>query len=122
MSPYLAELGKSLGYVVHPVDAVTDKDGVISSTLIRELLRKGQVSQAASKLGRNYSMTGEVIHGDGRGRTINIPTANLALPEDKLVPLNGVYACWASLGTTRKPAVTNIGTRPTFSNGEQVFC
>ena len=66
-------------------------------------------------------MTGEVIHGDGRGRTINIPTANLALPEDKLVPLNGVYACWVWLGTTRKPAVTNIGTRPTFSNGEQVF-
>ncbi|MFC2064598.1 bifunctional riboflavin kinase/FAD synthetase [Chloroflexota bacterium] len=118
---FLAELGKSLEYVVHPVDAVTDKDGVISSTLIRELLRKGQVSQAASKLGRNYSMTGEVIHGDGRGRTINIPTANLALPEDKLVPLNGVYACWASMGSTRKPAVTNIGTRPTFSYGDQVF-
>jgi riboflavin kinase/FMN adenylyltransferase len=118
---YLAELGKSLGYIVHPIDTVTDKDGVISSTLIRGLLSSGQVSQAASKLGRAYALTGEVVHGDGRGRTINIPTANLSLPDDKLVPLNGVYACWASLGTIRKPAVTNIGTRPTFSSGEQVF-
>ena len=62
-----------------------------------------------------------MVHGDGRGRTINIPTANLSFPDDKLVPLNGVYACWACMGTTRKPAVTNIGTRPTFSTKEQVF-
>jgi len=117
--PYLAELGRALGYAVYPIDAVSDGDGVISSTLIRELLRSGQVSPAAAKLGRPYALFGEVVHGDGRGRTINIPTANLALPEDKLVPLNGVYACWSWLGDVRKPAVTNIGTRPTFTKGEQ---
>ena len=118
--PFLTELGRELGYLVHPIDAVADQDGVISSTLIRELLYKGEVTKAASKLGRNYPLYGEVVHGDGRGRTINIPTANLELPDDKLVPLNGVYACWAWLEGVRKPAVTNIGTRPTFSAGGQI--
>ena len=118
--PYLAELGRALGYAVYPIDAVSDGDGVISSTLIRELLRSGQVSPAAAKLGRPYALFGEVVHGDGRGRTINIPTANLALPLDKLVPMNGVYACWANLGTERKAAVTNIGTRPTFTSTDSV--
>jgi riboflavin kinase / FMN adenylyltransferase len=117
--PFLSELGKRLGYVVHPIDAVSDEDGVISSTLIRELLHNGKVSPAAANLGRPYALFGEVVHGDGRGRTINIPTANLSLPYKKLVPMNGVYACWATVGTIRKQAVTNIGTRPTFTKGEQ---
>ena len=117
--PFLTELGKTLGYTVHPIDAVTDEDGVISSSLIRKLLLDGQVARANTKLGRYYALYGEVVHGDGRGRTINIPTANLELPFKKLVPKNGVYACWASIGDLRKVAVTNVGTRPTFTKDEQ---
>ena len=60
-------------------------------------------------------MTGSVIRGDGRGRKINIPTANLEFPDEKIVPLNGVYACWASVQGEKYPAVTNIGIRPTFT-------
>ncbi|MFC2028824.1 bifunctional riboflavin kinase/FAD synthetase [Chloroflexota bacterium] len=117
--PFLVEFGKKEGYEVHTIETVSDNVGVISSSLIRNLLHNGQVSEVKNKLGRPYALHGVVVHGDGRGRTINIPTANLQLPKDKLVPGNGVYACQAILGSVRKAAVTNIGTRPTFNSGEQ---
>jgi riboflavin kinase/FMN adenylyltransferase len=116
---FLTELGRELGYTVQPISPVSDTSGVISSTRIRQNIRNGEVSEAALGLGRDYFVRGEVVHGDGRGRTIQIPTANLELPPSKLIPANGVYACWAWIGGTRCPAVTNIGTRPTFTSGEQ---
>ena len=119
--PYLTRLGNELGYSLHAVEAVSDQDGVISSTRIRQNIRTGQVAEASHALGRFYEVLGEVVHGDGRGRTIQIPTANLDLPDDKLIPTNGVYACWARVDGIRKAAVTNIGTRPTFTIGEQVL-
>jgi riboflavin kinase/FMN adenylyltransferase len=118
---YLIGLGKELGYSLQIIEAVSDQDGVISSTRIRQNIRTGRVAEASQELGRFYPVFGEVVHGDGRGRTIQIPTANLDLPGDKLIPTNGVYACWARVGGVRKAAVTNIGTRPTFSVGEQVL-
>lgn len=116
--PYLTRLGQELGYTLQAVAAVSDQDGVISSTRIRQNIRTGRVAEAARGLGRYYQVFGEVVHGDGRGRTIQIPTANLDLPGDKLIPTNGVYACWAHLEGVRKAAVTNIGTRPTFTTDE----
>jgi riboflavin kinase/FMN adenylyltransferase len=65
-------------------------------------------------LGRPHRVRGQVTEGAGRGRTIGIPTANLAIPEDQAIPARGVYACWAVIGQTRIPAATNIGLRPTF--------
>jgi riboflavin kinase/FMN adenylyltransferase len=62
-------------------------------------------------------MNGPVVHGDGRGRTIGIPTANLDAPAALVTPANGGYATWAMVGSQRFPAVTNIGLRPTFTNG-----
>lgn len=117
---YLTELGRQLGYTVQPVEPVYDQEGVISSTRIRQYIRQGKVAEACLDLGRFYSVQGAVVHGDGRGHTINIPTANLDLPADKLIPANGVYACWAWLAGRRMHAVTNIGTRPTFTSGIQV--
>jgi riboflavin kinase/FMN adenylyltransferase len=118
---YLARLGQELGYTLHAVEAVTDQVGVISSTRIRQDIRTGRVAEASLQLGRCYNLFGEVVHGDGRGRTIQIPTANLDLPGDKLIPTNGVYACWVRFDGVRKAAVTNIGTRPTFTIGEQLL-
>ncbi len=111
----LSEIGRELGYAVRVTEAVMDESGVISSTTIRKLVSTGQVREAASLLGRVYTVRGEVVAGDGRGRTIGIPTANISLPAQKAVPANGVYACQAVVGGTTYPAVTNIGVRPTFS-------
>ena len=117
--PFLSRLGMQLGYTLQPVDPVSDLDGVISSTRIRQYIQSGGVDKACQDLNRYYSVSGPVVHGDGRGHTINIPTANLEMDPDKLIPANGVYACWAWLEGKRMSAVTNIGTRPTFTSGEQ---
>ena len=111
----LAELGREMGYSVDVVSAIGDESGVISSTEIRKLISVGNVSEAAKLLGRNYSISGPVIHGDGRGRRINIPTANIGYPESKILPPNGIYACWAHVDGQRVMAATNIGFNPTFT-------
>ena len=111
----LAELGREMGYSVDVVSAIGDESGVISSTEIRKLISVGNVSEAAKLLGRNYNISGPVIHGDGRGRRINIPTANIGYPESKILPPNGIYACWAHVDGQRVMAATNIGFNPTFT-------
>ena len=111
----LTELGRELGYSVTVIDAVSDESGVISSTEIRKLVSVGSVTEAAKLLGRNYALSGPVVHGDGRGRRINIPTANIHYPESKLLPANGIYACHAWIGADRFAAATNIGVNPTFT-------
>jgi riboflavin kinase/FMN adenylyltransferase len=111
----LAELGREMGYTVDVIPALGDESGVISSTEIRKLISVGNVTEAAKLLGRNYSLSGPVIHGDGRGRRINIPTANIGYPESKILPPNGIYACWAYIGAERIAAATNIGINPTFT-------
>jgi riboflavin kinase/FMN adenylyltransferase len=113
---FLTEIGKKLGYSIELINPVADQNGVISSTRIRNYIRAGMVEEACQDLDRYYSLSGPVVHGDGRGRTINIPTANLDYHPDKLIPSNGVYASWAWLAGERMAAVTNIGTRPTFSS------
>jgi len=110
----LTEIGKELGYSVQVVPALTDANGVISSTRIRSAILAGNVSAAASDLGRPFSITGPVIHGDGRGHTINIPTANIQIPADKIMPAFGIYACRAWVNGQPHLAATSIGVRPTF--------
>ncbi len=95
----------------------------VSSSDVRRRLGEGMVEEAAKLLGRCHLLEGEVVRGEGRGRQIGIPTANLDYPSI-LVPAKGVYACWAQLDGRdgrRLPAVTNIGDRPTFGgNGVTV--
>ena len=91
-------------------------DGVvISSTHIRHLMETGHMSQAVRFLGHPHMLTGKVIHGFQLGRKLGIPTANLMLPKELVVPKMGVYACVALVNGVRYPAVTNIGTRPTVA-------
>ena len=118
----LTEIGRELNYTVEVVNALSDESGVISSTEIRKLVGTGNVSEAANLLGYNYAMSGEVIHGAGRGRAISFPTANVDYPKQKTTPSNGIYACWAYLGdrSAKFMAATNIGINPTFTPERQV--
>ncbi len=115
--PTLEKLGEALGYrlrVTAEVDEIDNGRARISSSLIREMLRQGQAAQAARLLGRPYSVEGPVIHGDGRGRGLGFPTANIGYWRGKLMPAFGVYATWAWIGDRRVASVTSVGVRPTF--------
>lgn len=116
--PRLQELGASLGFTVEEFPLFNLQGEVISSSRIRQALNEGEMQQAAWMLGRPYHLTGTVVHGDGRGRKIDVPTANLDIWPGRLIPQVGVYACWVRLQSQFFPAVTNIGFRPTFE--EQV--
>jgi riboflavin kinase/FMN adenylyltransferase len=116
----LRELGDKLGYSVHVVPGIGDKSGVISSTAIRKLVSSGDVAAAAGLLGRPYQLMGRVIHGDHRGHSLGFPTANLEYASEKVLPANGIYACWARLGGARLKAAVNIGVRPTVSQNQAV--
>jgi riboflavin kinase / FMN adenylyltransferase len=109
----LCSMGATLGLAVHVVPPLL-VDGVpVSSSEIRAVLREGDVGRAARYLGRPYSIAGTVTHGDGRGRTLGFPTANLA-PERPLLVPSGVYACGADVDGRTHEAVVNVGVRPTF--------
>lgn len=110
----LSQLGTQMGFS-HQVFAPFEVDGkIISSSLVRELIANGNVEFASKAMGAHYQVTGEVVRGDGRGRKINIPTANVKFPEGKVLPKVGVYATLVWVNGQRFAAVTNFGLRPTF--------
>jgi riboflavin kinase/FMN adenylyltransferase len=111
---FLRAAGERRGFAVSVQAPVLVAGEVISSTRIRQCLRDGAVEAAAELLGRPFRLTGLVVEGAKRGRTIGIPTANLSVSEEHAVPAVGVYACRAN----GRPAVTNIGFRPTFNSTE----
>lgn len=117
----LEQLGRDLNFSVEGFDLVDlGEHGTVSSSRIRAALADGDVAWAAEALGRPHRLTGTVVHGDGRGRTIGVPTANVAVDPDLAVPAPGVYATRVRVRGADGPtgpkwdAVTNIGTRPTF--------
>lgn len=112
----LRELGARWGFRAEKIDPVRYKEVVVSSTAIRLLVSEGRVDEASALLGRQYFVDGEVVPGDGRGRDIGFPTANLQTTNE-LIPPRGVYATVARIGHVMHPAVTNIGVRPTFGDG-----
>lgn len=112
---FLTKLGQTRGFAVHAVDPLTNDGEIISSSNIRAALRDGEVAHAAKLLGRPFRLSGRVMPGDGRGRTIGIPTANLDVWQEHAVPANGVYACRAWVGHIPQRAAVNIGTRPTVT-------
>lgn len=113
--PMLKQIGDQLGYTVTVVDPVADpQNGAISSSRIRNLVANGEVRTAADLLGRRYAVNGVIAHGDGRGHGLGFPTANIAIPQQRLSPGFGIYATWIILRGQRFPSVTSIGVRPTF--------
>ena len=91
----LAQIGLDLHYHTHVFQPVKNNGEAISSRLIRRLLGEGEVGQAAALLGRYYGISGKIVHGDGRGRLIGIPTTNLDYDLERLLPQPGIYATFA---------------------------
>ncbi|MDG5766628.1 bifunctional riboflavin kinase/FAD synthetase [Balneolales bacterium ANBcel1] len=112
----LKKLGAELGFSVHVQSAQEVKHTTVSSTVIRRLLEdQGDVDTAAEMLGRRYEMSGTIVRGDRRGRTIGFPTANLQWDDPrKVLPANGVYCVEAELDGQWLSGMMNIGKRPTF--------
>lgn len=110
----LVELSNGYAFDVSVVPP-TEIDGApVHSTRIREALAQGDLRQSAQLLGRPYSLIGKVVHGDGRGREIGFPTANIET-QNQVYPPNGVYAIRAKLEERWLDGVLNIGMRPTFN-------
>lgn len=110
---YLQQAGKQSGFTVMEIGQQEVEEIAVSSTKIRYALQHHKIETAATFLGRNYSLTGKVIHGDKRGRQIGFPTANLAVDFNKMLPADGVYATLAWRKGKSYPSMTNIGYRPT---------
>lgn len=110
----LKEVGRELGYAVEIIAPVRFRNLMVSSTLIRQLVRQGRVALAARLLGRCYSITGRVVEGRRVGATLGFPTANIA-PDNAIVPGFGVYVTFIHIDGRRHQSVTNIGLRPTFA-------
>lgn len=117
--PFLHQAGLSMGFKVIEINPVKLDDVIVSSSRIRAYLREGNISSANRFLGWNYELSGKVVPGDQRGRSIGIPTANLVIDPEKIIPAPGVYACLVFVTDKPLPAATNIGYRPTFDGTDQ---
>jgi riboflavin kinase/FMN adenylyltransferase len=111
----LRAIGARLGFAVDVVPPVRAADGAISSTRIRNALEAGDVRAAARGLGRPYSCRGLVVRGDGRGRALGYPTANLRIDDaEKLMPAEGIYAVLVHGREVSARGLLHLGPRPTF--------
>jgi riboflavin kinase/FMN adenylyltransferase len=114
--PFLQKMGKLRGFSVHKVQAMENWNGKkVSSSRVRNALSEGRISEVNGCLGHKYRISGSVIPGDGRGRQLGIPTANLSVWDELLLPANGVYATNAYLGEKKFLAAANVGIRPTVN-------
>jgi riboflavin kinase/FMN adenylyltransferase len=112
----LRALGKEAGFRVVALELLReDAAAPVSSTSIRNHIVNGEMAQAQALLGRPFTIRGPVVSGDGRGRTIGIPTANILVSSAAILPGSGVYA---ALVDGRHKAVVNVGNRPTFGGGD----
>ncbi|MBM4493382.1 bifunctional riboflavin kinase/FAD synthetase [Rhodococcus hoagii] len=122
----LRRTGARFGFAVDGVNLLAEHAVTFSSTYIRSCVDAGDVAAAAEALGRPHRVEGVVVHGDGRGRGLGFPTANIAPPMYSAIPADGVYAAWFTVlgpgpveGTVepgkRYAAAVSVGTNPTFS-------
>ena len=118
----LRSVGAELGFDVLPLSLVgldgepaADEGERVSSTAIRQALGAGELDRANRMLGRPYEVRGLVEHGDERGRTWGFPTANMAVPDETMLPADGIYACWYERPSGAVlPAAVSLGRRPTI--------
>ena len=116
----LREIGKEMGFSVDVISPVLFEDKPVSSSRIRQALSKGTLMQANAMLGYPFFVTGKVVHGDGRGKHIGLPTANVFPLPQKLIPAPGVYASFTEIDTVMYLSVINIGHRPTFYDADAI--
>ena len=118
----LRRQGEALGFAVSVCDRIDDPDGLkLSSSAVREALKAGDMDRAAGILGRPFAIEGEVVHGDKRGRSIGVPTANIGLG-DYMRPAFGIYATRTRLSDGRViDGVASLGVRPMFALDEPLL-
>ena len=121
--PALKILGEKYGFSVKNVTPLTEHSSLITSTSIREALKDGSVQRAADLLGRNFTLKGKVVKGEGLGHTLGIPTANLLSENNIVIPNDGIYATWSQfndgISVKKIKSATSIGVRPTFGEGHR---
>ncbi len=115
--PYLAQQSVPMGFMAYIIPPLMDGGEPVSSSRIRRALAEGDLESAAQLLGRPFALSGRVVHGAGRGRSLGYPTANLSPWPEIVVPARGIYATFARLPDGRRESVTSIGVRPTFAAG-----
>ncbi len=118
----LKKLCEKYGLLCEIVAPVTFDTMTVSSTYIRELCETGELEKAALFSEHPFFISGKVKHGKALGRTMGSPTANVDFPEGHTIPQNGVYATFCEFDGEMHKAVTNIGIRPTFDDGDSVSC
>ncbi len=116
----LRTLGDEMELTVHVIPPFTIEGEVVSSTLIRQALARGDMRRVEKLMGRRFYLRGKVITSDKRGRLLGFPTANLDIKPQQALPDNGIYATIAQVDGERFPSATNVGTRPTFGEGKRM--
>ena len=116
----LLQYEEEFGYKTIVVDKMKDEDRDISSTYVREEIASGNLKKANHLLGYSYFIKSDVIHGRKLGRTLGIPTINMQLPKEKLLPPNGVYVTEVLVDDKSYVGVTNVGCKPTVSDSETI--
>lgn len=107
------------GIQVKEIPMYTRDDTAVKSGQIRCLIREGNFEKALELLGHDYAITGTVIPGEGRGKTLGIPTANLKVDAIKLLPEPGVYSAWTRIKGVEYPCIAYIGNKPTFDTAQE---
>jgi len=111
----LEKFGKTHAFITEKAETVFFNGSRVSSTKIREELKRANLGSVQSMLGRSYQISGKVIHGNKLGRTIGVPTANICYKHRK-IPINGVFAAWCYGLGGKAPCVVNIGVSPSITN------
>ncbi len=117
----LEKMSVAAGFTVEDTGSLYVKGDRVSSTLIRETLKAGDLNKAAELLGRAFSVLGRIVYGDQKGRTIGFPTANLRM-QRKSSPIEGVFAVtMTGLACGERFGVANVGSRPTVQRGQTIL-
>jgi len=117
----LAADGPKYGFDLVVAKPVKHGGEVVSSTRIRNAILAGDAEGATRLLGRPYSVRGTVVHGAKRGRALGFPTINLAVPPERLLPRDGIYAVRVRVGDQQVAAAASLGVRPTFGGGDRTL-
>lgn len=115
----LIRAGLKAGFGIHVLEPYKIDGNLVSSTLIRKLIREGKVGECPKYMGRNYSVRGEVVVGNKIGRTIGFPTSNLLIDETMVTPAHGVYVTYCIYNGVYYQGVTNVGIKPTIGDNKK---
>ena len=118
----LKEYSKFYKFKTNILKPITKNHTIISSTRIKDYIKSGEIEKARKLLGHDITISGKVISGKGRGRKLlNFATANIEIPPDKLIPVNGVYLVEVKIDSRKYYGLMNIGVRPTFRETERTI-